>query len=88
MRGQSDDQIFAHCEQTRTVLITADLGFANALRFPIGSHPGMVIVRIPNEIPTALGNALVVDAIQDSLPDLRGSLLVVEPGKYRLRKGS
>jgi len=69
------------------VLVSGDLGFANILRFPIGSHHGIVVTRFPNDIPTATINADIVRALRDlSEEELLGSLAILEPGRVRLRR--
>lgn len=61
-------------------------GFANVLRYPLGSHAGIVIARFPNEMPTAsLVDALVGALLTLSDGDVRGGLVTGEPGRIRLR---
>jgi ribosomal protein L35AE/L33A len=70
------------------VVLTGDLGFGNILRFPIGTHSGIVIARFPNEIPAKALIRSLVSALQDvKVDEIRGNVLVVEPGRVRLRKG-
>jgi predicted nuclease of predicted toxin-antitoxin system len=51
LRGHSDREVFAYAQAQKAVFITADKGFANILRFPPGSHAGIIVVRVPNEFP-------------------------------------
>jgi predicted nuclease of predicted toxin-antitoxin system len=88
LRGHPDDDIAEYAKVRKLVVLTADLGFGNALRFPIGAHPGVVIARFPNEIPAKSVTAALVSALLDiKLDEIRGNVLVVEPGRVRLRKG-
>jgi hypothetical protein len=67
--------------------VTADLGFANEIAFPLGSHRGVVIARFPNEVPASRlveGIVSALDGITE--PELRGAILVIEPGRIRLRR--
>ena len=60
----------------------------NFLRFPRGSHHGIVVTRFPNELPTTTMNADIVRALGDlSDEELRGNLVILEPGRIRLRRG-
>ena len=87
LRGADDDKIYQFAQNNQAVLITADLGFGNILRFPIGSHFGIVIARFPNEIPTSEINRQLVARFADLTDaDFKGSLLIIEPGKVRIRK--
>ena len=47
------------------MLISGDLGFSNILSFPPGSHGGIIVTRIPNEMNTHLGNEIILQALRD-----------------------
>ena len=88
LRGRPDDEVFSHAVSRNLVLLTGDLGFGNVLRFPPGRHPGIGIVRYPNEIPTRVLNQAILDALKDlAEEEIRGNLLILEPGRIRLRRG-
>ncbi len=53
LRGHPDDEIFAFAQEKNAVLFSGDLGFSNIIRFPLGSHSGIVILRFPNELSVA-----------------------------------
>lgn len=87
LRGKSDEEVFKFAQKEKAVLLTGDLGFGNILRFPVGKHHGIVVVHFPNEVSVSeLNNQIIkaFDRIVDS--DLKGNLLILEPGKIRLRK--
>lgn len=52
LRGHTDQAVFEYAQSVGAILVTADKGFANVLRFPPGSHAGIILVRVPNELPT------------------------------------
>ncbi len=87
LRGKSDDEILAYgTDQLRTIL-TADVGFANILRFPLGSHHGIIVIRFPNEVSVnALNESVAVALRSIEAGDVEGNLIVVEPGRVRLRR--
>jgi predicted nuclease of predicted toxin-antitoxin system len=88
LRGQSDGAIFDHAVKNTMTLVSADLGFANVLRFPLGAHAGIVVTRFPNESSTATTNAGIVRGLEDlSDEELKGNLVILEPGRLRLRRG-
>ncbi len=89
LRGQSDDKIFAYAQKHKAILLSADLGFANTVRFPIGSHNGIIVLRFPNEISTgALNQGLLKGLYGLKDEDIYGNLVVIEPGKVRIHKFS
>ena len=87
LRGKHDDEIFAYAVAHGLTLLTADVGFGNVLRFPLGTHAGIVVARFPNEVPTATLNQAILQAVQGlSDEDTTGNLVMIEPGRLRLRR--
>lgn len=87
LRGANDEAIFQFAQKSRAVLITGDLGFGNILHFPIGSHFGIVVTRFPNEMATSEMNRQLAERLRELTDDqFTGHLLVIEPGKVRIRR--
>lgn len=84
LRGRSDDEVFQEAQRRGAVLVTEDMGFANVLSFPLGSHAGIVVLRVPNELPARLVSQELIRALADE--SLTGALLIVEVGRSRLRR--
>jgi predicted nuclease of predicted toxin-antitoxin system len=82
MRGATDDAIAARAKAESRLVISTDLDFANALRFPPKSHPGMVVVRMPDTVPPEEVAARVVTAIRDAI-GLDGAITIIEPTRVR-----
>ena len=67
--------------------MTADKGFANVVNFPPGTHAGIVVIRVPNELPTREVNAQLLRALTDlEGQELAGLLVIVEVGRTRIRR--
>jgi len=61
-------------------------GFGNVVRFPPASHLGIVVVRLPTDMPVADLCRVVISALKGLEPDeLRGRLCIVRPGQVRFR---
>lgn len=43
LRGTSDEKVFNYAQKISAILFTGDLDFSNILKFPPGSHGGIVI---------------------------------------------
>jgi predicted nuclease of predicted toxin-antitoxin system len=87
LRGAEDDAIFQFAQKHQSVLITGDMGFSNILHFPIGSHFGILIGHFPNEMTTGEVNHQIVEGIRGFAEgDFKGNLIIVEPGKVRIRR--
>jgi hypothetical protein len=67
--------------------VSGDLGFGNLVRFPLGSHFGILVARFPNDVPVGAVNHAILAALR-ALTDVEitGSLAVIEPGRIRLRR--
>ncbi len=88
LRGRPDDEVASYAKTQNLVVLSADLDFGNILRYPMGSHPGIAIVRFPNEIPTDQLNDALTNALRGVAPEeLQGNVLIIEPSRVRLRKG-
>jgi len=89
LRGSSDEAVLAWAVGHSLAVVSADVDFGNILRFPLGSHCGIVIARFPSWIGNDVMNTRIVAALR-TLPDsdLAGSVLVVEPATVRLRRVS
>ncbi|HHY38865.1 MAG TPA: DUF5615 family PIN-like protein [Clostridia bacterium] len=89
LRGKTDAEVFKAAQDLRAILVTADLGFANTLTFPLGSHYGIVVVRFPNDASVEKLNRGVVSALSGLTDEeVHGCLIILEPGRMRLRKPS
>jgi hypothetical protein len=64
------------------------LGFSNTLRFPLGSHKGIVIVRFPGEMSTETMNKILKDTLLPIQEELANNLTIIEPAKTRIRRGT
>jgi predicted nuclease of predicted toxin-antitoxin system len=85
--GASDQSIFDLARSREAILISADLDFANTLTFPLGSHSGIVVLRIPEGV----GYQAVVDRAMSAITDelasaLDGSLAIVDMSNVRIRR--
>lgn len=86
-RGVTDDAIAAHAQAERRIVVSGDLDFSNALRFPVGTHPGMIVARLPDALSPDEMAAIIVTAIADLGADLDGAITIVEPTRVRVFGG-
>jgi predicted nuclease of predicted toxin-antitoxin system len=87
LRGSDDTHVFAYAQTHQRVLITEDLGFANIILFPLGTHAGIIVCRFPNSVPTPTVNQKILDGIAALHGQtLSGILVIIEPGKIRVRR--
>ena len=87
LRGHSDQEVFDYAQAQGATLVTSDKDFSNILRFPPGTHSGIIVVRVPDELPTSKVNQEVLNALgRLAGEELEGLLIVVEVGRVRIRR--
>lgn len=87
LRGKSDDEVYTFAQRHKAVLFSGDLDFSSVLRFKLGSHYGICILRFPNELSTDRINSQVKVLLKKLEPeDYRGNLIILSPGKLRIRR--
>jgi predicted nuclease of predicted toxin-antitoxin system len=87
LRGRPDDAVLRYATSARRAVLTGDVGFGNLVRFPLGSHAGIVVARFPNHTPVSTLDEAIAAALRDlSDDDLSGNLAIIEAGRTRLRR--
>lgn len=87
LAATADPEILEYVLAHRRTLVTADIQFANAIDTADSEHPGVVLVRYPNEVSVRRVNeelAAVLTSVAGD--DLTGQLVVLEPGGVRTRR--
>lgn len=87
LRGADDSEIFKFAKENKAVLVSGDLGFGNIIVYPLNSHWGIVIAHFPNEMTTDEINRQLIKRFQESQEsDFKGNLVIIEPGKVRIKR--
>jgi len=87
LRATPDAAIYQYAVAHTLAILTADLGFSNLVRFPLEEHHGIVVARFPNEIPAPSLNRMLTEAIGAlGLNSLQQTLMIIEPGRIRIRR--
>lgn len=87
LRGSPDSSIFDAAQRGQAVLVTGDADFGNLLRFPLGTHFGIVVVQFPSVMRTRDLAKIIAETLL-SVDDqaFKGSLVILEPGRIRIRR--
>lgn len=87
LRGASDDKVFDFAQEKQAILMTADLGFSNITRFPVGSHNGVIVLRFSNEMSVWNTINVVAEMLNElDLTLIKGSVVIFSPHKIRIRR--
>jgi predicted nuclease of predicted toxin-antitoxin system len=87
LTSQRDEAVYKYAVANGFTLITADVEFGSVLIFPLGAHHGIVLTRLPNEMPNALAVQRIV-AVLSLLAedDVRGNVIVIDERRTRIRR--
>ncbi len=87
LRGKSDEMVFKFAQENQAVLFSADLGFANILNFPLGSHSGIFILRFPHEVTTKnMVERVEILLLKIPATEFSGNLIIATPQGLRIRR--
>jgi len=83
----TDDEIAAHARANVMSVITGDFDFGDLNRFPPADYNGLVVVQPPRRATRAIILNLIAQFLNtsDVLAALPGRLVIVAPGRIRVR---
>jgi predicted nuclease of predicted toxin-antitoxin system len=84
LSGCNDDTVYEVCRSKKRVLITLDLDFSNPFRFPPFESEGIVAVRPPRPVLSAIRATLTSALPQLKTQSQNKKLWIVEPGRIRI----
>jgi len=85
--GVTDKEVIKYAKDNNLILVTRDVEFANVLRYPMGSHVGVVVLRLPFDFTSERINSVLKDFIRSvKVEDLLNNVTIVELGRYRIRR--
>jgi predicted nuclease of predicted toxin-antitoxin system len=86
--GSPDPDVLAAAQSLNAILITGDRDFLDLRDFPVGTHSGIVVLRIPDTVSYRRKIERLLAVINDGLADevAGGSLAVVTMTRVRFRR--
>lgn len=84
--GAADSTILDWAKSDSSIIITFDEDFADARMFPVGSHSGVIRLRV---WPTTVERTIAaLERVFAEVPDedLQGSLVIVDEKRIRVRR--
>lgn len=86
LAGADDDAVAQAARREQRMLVSLDVDFADIARFPPGSHPGIVVVRVTELRPSLIRAALSGLLARHRLDDLTGCTVIAQLGAVRIRR--
>jgi predicted nuclease of predicted toxin-antitoxin system len=84
--SQPDSRIVAEATTEGRMLLTLDVGLADARVHPPGSHAGIILFRPASLGPITVNRFIEQFVARHDLTDLRGCLVVVDGDRVRVRR--
>lgn len=89
LSGADDPHVFAYAQQETRTLASRDVDFADIVAFPLGTHHGIVVARVPSKRPLAALAGAFVRALNGlEPPDLHGALFIIDEHRVRIRRAA
>ncbi|MCJ7791674.1 MAG: DUF5615 family PIN-like protein [Dehalococcoidia bacterium] len=85
IHGGSDAEIMQLARHDERVLITFDKHFSNILLYPLGSHCGIIRIRIHPPLISEIIHNLDQFLQKFDLKTIRGRLIVLQRNSFRVR---
>lgn len=80
-----DPELMQYAQQCEAVILTRDLDFGTLLALHGGASPSVVLLRVGDLSPEAIGDRLVAALRQCALQLAAGALLLMDERKNKLR---
>lgn len=88
LTGQPDTAIWASALAENRFLVTQDLDFSDASQMPPGSHPGILLLRLPAPSRKALFERIEALFATEPIEQWPGCLVIATERKIRIRRPS
>ena len=89
LKGATDDEVFGYAQKQEMVIISRDKEFGNIVKYPLGTHHGIIWVNLPNTfIRQQILDAVKRFFVEVERNKLLNNLTILEVGRYRIREQS
>ena len=89
LRGAKDYQIASYARTNGLCILTGDFDFSDVRNYPPSQYAGLVVLKLPKNATASLIIKIVESFLQreDLIVKLTAKLVIVEPGRVRIRRG-
>ncbi|MBU0896263.1 MAG: DUF5615 family PIN-like protein [Candidatus Omnitrophica bacterium] len=85
-----DDEVLELAKNRKAILVSCDLHFSNLLLYPLGSHWGIIVLRMrASDTPNSINqiHKVFTSFLKDiTLSTIKGHLVIIDRNKYRIHK--
>jgi hypothetical protein len=87
LKGVKDDELWPAVQTAERFLITKDLGFSDARRYPPGTHRGIMVFRLSDDRSKVVAERLDFVFRHEAIGEWEECLVIVTDRKVRARRG-
>lgn len=80
----SDKEIIPFCKREKRIILTLDRDFTSLYRFPLGTHKGIVVLRINPFNPNTLIESLTSLTEREMFARFKDALVIVKRNKITI----
>ncbi len=84
--GATDDELMNQAQQEGRVVLTFDADFADISEFPLGTHPGVIRLRIFPQIFEILHPILERELAELSKMNIAGCIVIIDNWRVRVKR--
>lgn len=82
----SDAEIFTLAQGEKRILISMDKDFSNIIRYPPGTHHGIIVVKLYRITILEATNIFTGAIRQLNIDDINGNIVIIDRNKTRIRR--
>ena len=85
----SNGTVINIANKEKAIIVTNDLDFGNLILYPLGSHPGIIVLRPRLDTAPAIEDIhkVLIRLLKELMPaEIEKSLIIVDRNKYRIKK--
>ncbi|MBM4350130.1 MAG: hypothetical protein FJ106_09635 [Deltaproteobacteria bacterium] len=89
LKGATDAEVFGYAQKQEMIIISRDKEFGNIVKYPLGTHHGIIWVNLPYTfIRQQILDAVKRFFVEVERNKLLNNLTILEVGRYRIRERS
>ncbi|MBM4350222.1 MAG: hypothetical protein FJ106_10115 [Deltaproteobacteria bacterium] len=89
LKGATDAEVFGYAQKQEMIIISRDKEFGNIVKYPLGTHHGIIWVNLPYIfIRQQILDAVKRFFVEVERNKLLNNLTILEVGRYRIRERS
>lgn len=86
LQGKDDRALFETCRREELILITNDTDFENVQAYPLGTHAGIIVLRLKSQGAKTVMKAWQEFVTKVDLNKIAKAIIIIGPDLIKMRK--